>query len=205
MRYTGLVVGLGNPGTKYDKTRHNMGFMFVDALLELAAKDGAVTEKNGKKFNSLLWAINMPQLPGEWLVAKPLTFMNDSGRAVQPLLAWHELAPDKLVVAQDEMDIPAGELRFKFGGGLAGHNGLASIAQHLGSKDFFRIRIGIGKALHKEDTLAWVLGRPAPDEAKKISLALPLALETLFVFAGQGVAMAVQFAHKAGKDILNSL
>lgn len=199
MRYAGLIVGLGNPGGKYEQTRHNLGYMFIDALLALAEKDGHLAEKNGKKFNALLWEAQLPQLPGQWLLAKPLTFMNDSGKAAQPLLAWHELRPDKLIVAQDEMDIPPGQLRFKFGGGLAGHNGLASIAQQLGSKDFFRLRIGIGKPMRKADTLAWVLGKPDQEDRKKIARALPQALETIFIFARHGLAQATQYAHQAGR------
>ncbi len=199
MTYAGLVAGLGNPGAKYAGTRHNMGFIFADNLLEKARKSGWADELNGKKFNALLWRIHMPDLDGDWLVAKPLTFMNDSGNALRPLLAWHNLNPDQLVVVHDEMDIPAGSLRFKFGGGLAGHNGLASIASQLGTKDFYRLRIGIGKPLHKEDTLSWVLGVPQDPDRKKIEKIMPLALDALFIFDREGQERATQFAHAAAK------
>lgn len=200
MAYTGLLVGLGNPGPKYVATRHNMGFLFVDQLLDAAFNSGKVEEMNGKKFNSLLWRVRMPKLNGEWLVTKPLTFMNDSGRAIQPLLAWHNISPHSLVVAHDEMDIPAGSLRFKYGGGLAGHNGLASIANLVGTKDFYRIRIGIGKPLHKEDTLNWVLGKPAPEDRKKITRIMPYALESFYLFNAEGPERATQYAHAAAKE-----
>lgn len=202
MRYAGLIAGLGNPGLKYAGTRHNMGFMFVEELLETAAKRGATEELNGKKFNSALWRVRLPDMEGEWLAAMPLTFMNDSGRAVQPLLAWHNLRPDQLVVAHDEMDIPAGALRFKYGGGLAGHNGLASIAAQLGTKDFYRLRIGIGKPPHKDETLGWVLGSPAPADRDKITGIMPYAMETFVIFNRQGAERATQFAHAAAKRAL---
>ncbi|MBD5552980.1 MAG: aminoacyl-tRNA hydrolase [Desulfovibrio sp.] len=199
MNYRGLVAGLGNPGQKYAGTRHNMGFMFIDDLLDLAGRDGEVRELNGRKFQAALWAVSMPRLSGAWLCAKPLTFMNDSGVAVKPLLAWHNLAPDALVVVQDEMDIPAGELRFKFGGGSAGHNGIRSICAQLGSQDFYRLRIGIGKPLLREETLAWVLGRQDQAEREKIQAIMPYALETFFIFADKGLAPAMQYAHTAAK------
>lgn len=200
MQYAGVVAGLGNPGQKYAGTRHNMGFMFADCLLEQAGREGNVERLNGKKFQAELWRISLPCLEGEWLVAKPLTFMNDSGRAVQPLLAWYGLSPGQLVVVQDEMDIPAGSLRFKFGGGLAGHRGLLSISQQLGSNDFYRLRIGIGKPAQREDTLAWVLGRPDSADSNKIRSIMPFALNTLFIFSEDGMAPAVQYAHAAAKE-----
>lgn len=200
MRYKGLVVGLGNPGSKYANTRHNMGFDFIKMLLANADATGGIEALNGKKFHSELWSINMPELNGTWLAAMPQTFMNDSGRAVQPLLAWHNLRPDNLVVVQDELDIPAGSLRFKYGGGLAGHNGLLSIAQHIGTKDFYRLRIGIGKPAHKDEMLAWVLGRPDERDRMLISRIMLFALETFYIFAEDGLNAAVQYAHTADKN-----
>ncbi len=200
MDYAGLLVGLGNPGQRYAGTRHNCGFDFVDALLEYAGKAGQVMELNGKKFNSLLWRISLSDVRGEWLVAKPQTFMNDSGVAVQPLLAWHNIAPDQMVVVQDELDIPPGELRFKFGGGLAGHNGLASIAERTGTRDFYRLRIGIGKPEHREDVIGWVLARPAVADREKIRQIMSAALETFLIFVRKGFHEAMLFARKAGSD-----
>lgn len=200
MAYAGLVAGLGNPGPKYAATRHNMGFLFIDDLVSLASREGEWRELNGKKFNVRLWAVSLPQLQGEWLACEPQTFMNNSGDAIRPLLGWHNLEPWQLVVVQDEMDIPAGELRFKFGGGLAGHNGLLSISQQLGTRDYYRLRIGIGKPMHKEDTLAWVLGRPAASERDKLLAIMPYALETFFIFSKKGLAAATQFAHGAGRE-----
>ena len=111
MDYKGVIVGLGNPGAKYDHTRHNCGFDFVSYLVELAARDGEASQQNGGKFSCELWRLRLPKLGGLWLAAKPQTFMNLSGQCVQPLLAWHKLKPHDLVVVHDELDIPAGELR----------------------------------------------------------------------------------------------
>lgn len=205
MAYAGLVTCLGNPGQKYQSTRHNMGFLFLDLLLAEARRVGDVQELNGKKFRGNLWAFSLPPIPGKWLALAPLTFMNDSGLAVSPTLAWHNLTPAHLLVVQDEMDIPCGALRFKFGGGLAGHNGLASIATHLGTRDFYRLRIGIGKPPHKDDTLNWVLGRPQEADREKIAAVMPLALETFVIFATEGTAKAMEYAHGALRTVTEEL
>ena len=197
MDYDGLLVGLGNPGPRYEHTRHNCGFALVDALLRLAATEGRADELNGAKFSCLLWRVRLPLLPGLWLAAKPQTFMNQSGMCVQPLLAWHKISPSRLVVAHDELDIPVGELRFKCGGGNAGHNGPASITRQLGTPDFCRLRMGIGRPPHKGDVVNWVLGRPDAEDAAKLSAALPPALNVLASFATHGREEAVRAAKNA--------
>ena len=110
----------------------------------------------------------------------------------QPLLAWHKIRPDQLVVVHDELDIPAGELRFKKGGGNAGHNGLKSITQLLGTPDFYRLRIGIGRPPQKGDVINWVLGRPCSEDADKIRTVTDKALEVLEIFAKKGLEAAVR-------------
>lgn len=197
MEYGGILAGLGNPGGRYEGTRHNCGFEFVDEALGMAAKNGEVEDLGGGKFNARLWRARFPYSYNPWLVVKPQTFMNDSGNALQPLMAWYKLAPGQLVVAHDELDIPPGELRFKYGGGLAGHRGLDSIARRLGSKDFYRLRIGIGKPASKEEILNWVLSRPNVEDRRAIEEAMPIALETLEVFSAKGYAAAQQCARKA--------
>lgn len=188
MSYSGIIVGLGNPGQKYGGTRHNCGFMFIDRLLN--ASNAHVEELSGKKFHSLLWKFRLPFLENSWLAAEPQTFMNDSGAAVAPLLAFHNLQPDQLIVVQDELDIPPGELRFKFGGGLAGHNGLLSISQRIGSKDFYRLRIGIGKPADRGQVIDWVLGRPAPHDAQLISEAITEAVTVFGTYCQEGAHAA---------------
>ena len=152
---------------------------------------------NGSKFSCELLRVDLPELRGPWLVAKPQTFMNLSGQSVQPLLAWHKIPPNRLVVAHDELDIPAGHLRFKFGGGNAGHNGLKSISQLLGTPDFYRLRIGIGRPQHKGDVTNWVLGRPSGDDAAAIDKGLANALDVLFTFAAHGLERAARAAQQS--------
>lgn len=194
MNYKGIFVGLGNPGRQYEDTRHNMGFALIDALLDEAARQGRVESLAGAKFKCELWRCTLGNDAGWWLAAKPQTFMNCSGESVQPLLAWHKLTPEHLVVLHDELDIPPGCLRFKFGGGNAGHNGLKSITQLLGTPDFYRLRLGIGRPPFKGDVTNWVLGRPAADEQRQQRDALPKALRTLQVYDKEGLKAASAYA-----------
>ena len=196
MPFDWALAALGNPGQKYSGTRHNCGFMLADKLLREAGERGAVQELGGRKFNALLWKLNLTEGGEPWLLIEPQTFMNESGRAIQPALAWHNIPPGRLVVAQDELDIPAGSLRFKFGGGLAGHNGLASIAQCLGTPDFYRLRVGVGRPLHKSEVINWVLSRPDQEDRAKIEKALDAAVETLRVFSREGLKAAELYAKK---------
>jgi PTH1 family peptidyl-tRNA hydrolase len=131
---THLVVGLGNPGTEYNSTRHNIGFMAADAI---AAKAGAPDWK--KKFNGLLTSVQSPS----YLLLKPQTYMNLSGESVGEALRFHKLLPEQIVVFHDELDLLPGQVKIKFGGGAAGHNGLKSIDQHVG-QGYWRVRMGIG-------------------------------------------------------------
>lgn len=199
MEYAGALVGLGNPGSRYVGTRHNCGFAFVDFVLARARECGQVENLNGARFQCQLWRFRMPGLRGLWLAATPLTMMNASGRCVQPLLAWHGIAPERLVVAHDELDIPPGALRFKMGGGNAGHNGLASICDQLGTGDFGRLRIGIGRPPHKGDVINWVLGRPDSEDAARIASAMPAALEVFLAAAAGDAAKAARLARAAGE------
>jgi len=132
-----LVVGLGNPGPQYAQTRHNVGFMVVD---ELAARAGLrLRARFSGRFGRLI------DSEGELLMLAPQTFMNLSGDAVQPMCAFFRVPPAELLVVHDDIDLPFGELRVKIGGGHAGHNGLRSIAGRLASRDFLRLRIGVGR------------------------------------------------------------
>ncbi|MBO4335397.1 MAG: aminoacyl-tRNA hydrolase [Desulfovibrio sp.] len=198
--YQAVIVGLGNPGPEYAHTRHNCGFDTLDCLLKEAREEGRVRELNGAKFSCELWQVDLPRLSCDLLCAKPLTFMNASGRCVQPLLAWHKVGWDKLIVIHDELDIPAGQIRCKFGGGNAGHNGLKSISAQLGSNDFLRIRIGIGRPPHKNTVINWVLGHPTSDERENIALAEAKALDVLACYFQKGLEAAVSLARSVGKN-----
>ena len=181
MAVAGLIVGLGNPGKQYESTRHNMGFLFVDELLREAKN---VSSMSGDKFRCELWKAALPGSPDQWLIAKPQTFMNLSGECVQPLAAWHRLLPENILVVHDELDIAPGRMKFKKGGGNAGHNGLKSITQRLGTPDFYRLRLGIGRSPHGgEDTVNWVLGRLSPEAQDAFRKQLPAAFEVVRLFA----------------------
>ncbi len=146
-----LLVGLGNPGSAYARQRHNVGFMLADRLAE-AYRFGPWRGK----WQSLLAEGQIGEQ--KVLLQKPQTFMNLSGEAVQQAVRFHKLPLDQIVVCHDELDLAAGKIRIKLGGGVAGHNGLRSIAARLGAKDFKRLRIGIGHPGHKELVTGHVLG-----------------------------------------------
>ncbi|MGE3622307.1 MAG: aminoacyl-tRNA hydrolase [Bdellovibrionales bacterium] len=141
-----LIVGLGNPGSEYENTRHNIGFMAVDAIAE---RYGLPPWK--KKFKSLITG-------GDFLLQKPLTYMNLSGEAVGEAMRFHKLAPENVIVFHDDLDLLPGQVRIKQGGGAGGHNGLKSLDAHIGP-DYWRIRIGIGHPGVKGDAVTnYVLG-----------------------------------------------
>jgi PTH1 family peptidyl-tRNA hydrolase len=135
--YDLLVAGLGNPGREYEGNRHNVGFMVAD---ELARRHGGAWKA---KFNAQLADV---RIDGHKVVLlKPQTYMNDSGRSISSAMRFFKLDPDSVLVVHDETDLPVGRLQARRGGGLAGHNGLRSVAQHLGTPEFLRLRIGVGR------------------------------------------------------------
>ena len=146
-----LFVGLGNPGERYVSNRHNIGFMALDAI---AHRHGFGPWR--QRFKGLVCE---GSLAGEKLLAlKPLTYMNDSGSAVQAAAAFYKLAPDNITAFHDELDLAPGKVRVKRGGGAAGHNGLRSMDRHLGTPDYWRVRLGIGHPGHKDRVTGYVLG-----------------------------------------------
>ena len=173
-----LLVGLGNPGPEYEGTRHNAGFWWVDA----AARSLGVHLVHDRAYHGLVARANHGGQPF-WLL-QPLTFMNLSGKAVSPLARFFKIAPDEILVVHDELDLMPGQNKLKFGGGVAGHNGLKDIQAQLGTADFWRLRIGIGHPGVRAEVIHWVLRKPAPEQREAIvqsideSLAaLPLLLE----------------------------
>ena len=152
-----LLVGLGNPGSKYDGTRHNVGFMALDRL---AAAAGGSFRANAKLHGDLA---DIGQGDRRLRLLKPQTFMNDSGRAIRASLDWFGWTPEQLLVIVDDMDLPLGRLRLRLSGGAGGHNGLRSTIAHLGGEAFARLRIGIGapgsnSEERKQRTVGHVLG-----------------------------------------------
>jgi PTH1 family peptidyl-tRNA hydrolase len=146
MDIAGLLVGLGNPGLEYADTRHNFGFLLVDTLLELCRGHGEenILPLSGGKGTAQAWKCRFPASGAWWIAAKPLTFMNRSGDAVVRLLGYYRIPLYNLWVVHDELDLPLGRMRYKFGGGSAGHKGIISITERAGSPDFHRLRMGIG-------------------------------------------------------------
>jgi len=137
-----LIVGLGNPGPKYQNTRHNLGFMVLDKLAKKLTPAGKTNWLFEQKSNSLILPVN-----SELVLAKPQTFMNASGFAVAKLTRRYKLDTNQLFVIHDDVDLPLGKLKMRFGGGSAGHHGVESIIQQLGTDEFWRIRVGIGKPI----------------------------------------------------------
>ena len=172
-----LVVGLGNPGADYSETRHNAGFWFCERL---AARLGASLAREAR-FHGLA---GLARSEGVWLLL-PQTFMNRSGQAVGALARFHKIAPAEMLVVHDELDIPPGQLRLKFGGGLGGHNGLKDIAAHLGTQDFWRLRIGIGHPGDRNEVVHYVLKPPRKEESTEIEFAIERALD-LWPFIARG-------------------
>ncbi len=178
-----LIIGLGNPGKQYEKTRHNAGFMFLDALaVHKEVQDGGVTDFTlVKKFKSEIVDVDRK---GERLVLiKPQTYMNSSGEAVAALLNYYKLSPEDLVVVHDDVDLPVGMLRVRQGGSSAGQKGVQNIIDNIGSEDFIRFRIGITDSEKKDqiDTVDYVLGRFTDRQ-------LPMLNETI----GDGVEYLLQ-------------
>jgi PTH1 family peptidyl-tRNA hydrolase len=154
-----LLAGLGNPGPKYDRTRHNAGFWFLDALLR---RHGGEL-RNEKKLHGRALKTRIDGVDAVLLA--PETFMNESGQAIRAAVDFYRIAPDRVLVAHDELDLPPGTARLKQGGGHGGHNGLRSTFRHLGTQDFWRLRLGIGHPGMADQVTPWVLGRaPADDE-----------------------------------------
>jgi PTH1 family peptidyl-tRNA hydrolase len=167
-----LVVGLGNPGRRYEATRHNAGFWWVD---EVARASGAAFRRDSG-FHGEVARVPQSEL---WLL-KPETFMNESGRAVGAFSKFYRIDAVDILVAHDELDLPPGSVKLKFGGGLSG-NGLKDVAAALGTKDFWRLRIGIGHprdlAASEQDVVDYVLHPPRAEEKQAIGHALARAME----------------------------
>ena len=180
-----LVVGLGNPGAKYESTRHNMGFLVVDKL--------AQNEK--LKFNKLrfkAWTATWEVGGEKVLLMKPQTYMNLSGEAVGQVARFYKIPADHVLVISDDIALPAGKLRIRAGGSAGGHNGLKNIIQHLGTDRFPRIKVGVGSPQQAEHDIAdWVTGKPMGEDQKVIIEALDKAVAAIPVLIGQGVDRAM--------------
>jgi PTH1 family peptidyl-tRNA hydrolase len=157
-----LFVGLGNPGTEYEGTRHNAGFWWVDAL----ARELKLHLAMDKGYHGLVARGNVHGRP-VWLL-EPQTYMNVSGKSVAALARFFKIAPEEILVVHDELDVAPGQAKFKLGGSHAGHNGLRDIHAQLGNGDYWRLRLGIGHPGVKSEVVDWVLRKPAPDQREAI-------------------------------------
>ncbi|HQF57123.1 MAG TPA: aminoacyl-tRNA hydrolase [Candidatus Magasanikbacteria bacterium] len=176
-----LIVGLGNPGKQYEKTRHNVGFMVLENLQEKLLEYGISKWELSKKFNAEICgtSINNQKI----ILVKPMTFMNDSGIAVQIISHFYKIKIQELIVIHDDKDLPLGEIKIQTGCGDAGHNGIKSIIKHLGTKNFHRIRIGIASENPKKmaDTAKFVLNKFAFSEKKKINEIIEQTTEKIII------------------------
>lgn len=177
-----VIVGLGNPGKKFSDTRHNIGFR----VLEEVARRHEV-QKEESRFDALIAHV---LLNGQKvLLVKPLTYMNLSGKAVQPLLHWYKTDLADLIVVYDDMDLPVGSLRLRADGGSGGHKGLTNIIERLGSREFSRLRLGIGRP--SNEAIDWVLGTFAPNEMELVKEMVTGAADRLEYWVGQGIDRAM--------------
>jgi len=178
-----IIVGLGNPGKEYKNTRHNIGFMVLE---ELASR--YPLEKQESKFEAI---IGHARIKGEKvLLVKPLTFMNLSGKSVQPLVHWHKLDLQDLMVIYDDMDLPLGTIRMRATGGSGGHNGIKSIMERLAAPAFSRPRIGIGRPVDRE-AVDWVLGRFAAGEKEQMEQTVKQAADAVERWITGGIMEAM--------------
>jgi PTH1 family peptidyl-tRNA hydrolase len=186
-----LVVGLGNPGSSYAGNRHNVGAMVLD---ELAARAGVkLSPGKGKRARTL---IGEGRLAGRRVVlARPTTYMNESGGPVRGLLDYHSIPPTDLVVLHDELDIPFASVRLKRGGGEGGHNGLRSITRSTGTKDYLRVRVGIGRPPGRQDPADFVLKDFSATERKELDLLVAEAADATEELLAQGLEAAQNVVH----------
>lgn len=168
-----LIVGLANPGKEYQDTRHNAGEWFVQALLDINND----TLRKDNKFHGYYGQIKLHHDVCHLLI--PTTYMNLSGQAVRAVASYLKITPAEILIAHDEVDIPVGTVKLKFDGGDGGHNGLKDIIRHLNTKQFYRLRIGVGRPRPGHDTADYVLDKPSKSDRKQIDLCINQSLEAL--------------------------
>lgn len=184
-----LVVGLGNPGPEYERTRHNVGFLVADVLAQRVGGRFAVHKKSGA---DLLQA----RLDGrQVLIAKPRSFMNLSGRSVAALARFFSVPPTEVIVVHDELDLPFGQVRLKRGGGEGGHNGLRSVSSALTTKDYLRTRIGIGRPPGRQDPADYVLKPFSSVERKEVPVIVEQAADAVELLLRVGLEPAQNQLH----------
>jgi PTH1 family peptidyl-tRNA hydrolase len=187
-----IIVGLRNPGAAYAKTRHNAGSWFVEAL----ATSQQLSFKTDKKLRGE-WVM-MDEAVAHSILFMPLSFMNVNGEAVRAICQFYSILPHELLIAHDELDLPAGCVRLKTGGGHGGHNGLRDVISHLNSSDFHRLRIGIGHPGHKDLVSDYVLAKPNVEDKEKISGAIERAIAVVSTITSGHIAVAMNQLNTTG-------
>lgn len=186
-----LIVGLGNPEPKYDRTRHNIGFAAIDAL----AASWQLNLAENRKFQAEFAEYTKPQV-GKIRLLKPLTYMNRSGQSIRAVTDWYKLPPTSVLIIYDDMDLPLGKIRLRLSGSAGGHNGMKSAIAHLGNQNFPRLRIGIGKpqsavAGDDDKTISFVLGQFNSRETSVVAEVLQLVVDCVELALKQGVEQAM--------------
>ncbi|MBI5443391.1 MAG: aminoacyl-tRNA hydrolase [Deltaproteobacteria bacterium] len=179
-----LVVGLGNPGPRYAETRHNVGFRTADELARRSGRTGWRAVAGSSAVEAELGSAAV-------LIAKPQTFMNRSGRAVAELLGLQGLEPSEMIVIHDDLDLPFGRIRLRPGGGHGGHNGLRSIVETLGTGDFARVKIGIGRPERREDVVEYVLSRFDSEQERVLGEVVERAASAVEAVLREGIGPAM--------------
>ncbi|MEM1062441.1 MAG: aminoacyl-tRNA hydrolase [Planctomycetota bacterium] len=179
-----LIAGLGNPGTKYEGTRHNVGFAAVDRV----AADHA-TEKPSRKFEALLTEVFRG--PEKWALLKPQTYMNLSGRSLRAAADFYRVEPEDILVVCDDMNLPPGTIRLRGSGSAGGQNGLKDVITHFGTEAVPRLRIGVGRPKGRVADIDFVLSAPRGDDAEEITLGIALAADAVVDWAEHGIDRAM--------------
>ncbi|OWQ44363.1 aminoacyl-tRNA hydrolase [Roseateles noduli] len=187
-----LFVGLGNPGSEYEDTRHNAGFWWIDAL----ARGLKASPQLDTKYSGLVARVNdAPGAPGPIWLLQPMTYMNLSGKSVAALARFFKIAPEEILAIHDELEIAPGEFKLKQGGGNAGHNGLKDMQAQLGSGNFWRLRLGIGHPGHRDEVAGYVLRKPPLAERQAVEDSIGKSLEAFKLMTGGDMSKAVALLH----------
>jgi len=200
MDYKSAIIGLGNPGPKYADTRHNIGFMLIDALITLGQNRKSMRlEQIDESGDYELWRV---KFAGAYrLLAKPLTYMNLSGKAASKICGRHGIKPEDVMIVHDELDLPVGRMKLKKGGGNNGHNGLESVQERLGTPGFHRLRLGVGRPEDKFKPISdWVLEPFSSDTTEHVPEIIAHAVKGLDIFYRRGTGFATQHINSFSLD-----
>ncbi|XPV75670.1 MAG: aminoacyl-tRNA hydrolase [Desulfovibrio sp.] len=190
--YKGVIVGLGNPGLDYVNTRHNIGFDLIDYIVSIAkSRKSMHFEEKQESGDYELYSVVIAK--NRYLLLKPLTYMNLSGKAVAKVCGKHTVSPAEVIVAHDELDLSLGRMKLKKAGGNNGHRGLESIDQHLGTNAYYRLRIGIGRPEGFGDISKWVLGHFSEEEREVADKMVKASFKGVDTLARRGQGLAVQY------------